>query len=66
MHDPIKGDLKDAHEAARRAVRAYVQDPSRAREVGVEEALLRVRRLDGVARWRRSAAADRPLPATVA
>jgi hypothetical protein len=64
MRDPIKSDLKDALEAAKRAVRAYAHDPSRAREVGVEEALLRVRRLDGVARWRRSAAADRGRPAT--
>ncbi len=54
MQDLASVDRAEALRAAKLAIRAYARDPSSKNEAGVEEALRRVRRLDGVARWRGS------------
>ena len=66
MHDIETSDRTEALQAARLAVRAYARDPSPENEAGVAEAFRRVRRLNGVARWRKAASADcrRPVAST--
>ena len=54
MQNLASNDRAEALQAAKLAVRAYARDPSSKNEARVEEALRRVRRLDSVARWRRS------------
>ena len=58
MRDIENGNRKDAFQAAKLAVRAYARDPSPANEAAVAEAFRRIRRLNGVARWRKAASAD--------
>ncbi len=58
MHEIENGDRKDAFQAAKLAVRAYARDPSPENEAAVAEAFRRIRRLNGVARWRKAACAD--------
>jgi hypothetical protein len=58
MRDMDNGDRKDAFQAAKLAVRAYARDPSPENEAAVAEAFRRIRRLNGVARWRKAASAD--------
>ena len=60
MHD-MSSDRSEALQAAKLAVRAYARDPSPEREAAVEEAFRRVRRVDGVTRWRRAACPDQGL-----
>jgi len=54
MHDTLATDRKAALQDAKLAVRAYARDPSPEKQAGVEAAFRRVRRLEGVARWRRA------------
>ena len=51
-------DRKDAFQAAKLAIRAYARDPSPENEAAVAEAFRRIRRLNGVDRWRKAACAD--------
>jgi hypothetical protein len=60
MQDLASNDRAEALQAAKLAVSAYARDPSSKNEAGVEEALRRVRRLDGVARWRGTKTSCRP------
>lgn len=58
-------ERREALEAAKLAVRAYVREPSKDHAAEVEEAWHRVRQLDSVALWRQSPSACRtlaPLP----
>jgi hypothetical protein len=58
MRDTLTSERKEAVQDAKLAVRAYARDPSPENEAGVEAAFGRVRRLNGVARWRRAPSAD--------
>jgi hypothetical protein len=58
MPDTLTSERKEALQDAKLAVRAYARDPSPENEAGVEAAFRRVRRLDGVARWRRAPSAE--------
>jgi hypothetical protein len=48
----MEAQRREALGAVRRAVRAYMREPSPARAGQVEIAWRRLRQLDGVARWR--------------
>jgi hypothetical protein len=63
MHDLENGDRRKAFQAAKLAVRAYAREPSSENQAGVEEAFQRIRRLNGVARWRQGPSADCLRPA---
>jgi hypothetical protein len=63
MRDMENGDRRDAFQAAKLAVRAYARDPSPDNEAAVAEAFRRIRRPNGVARWRKAAGADCLQPA---
>jgi hypothetical protein len=58
-------ERREALEAAKLAVRAYVREPSKDNATEVEQAWQRVRQLDSVALWRGPPSAGRtaaPLP----
>lgn len=61
----MRMERREALEAAKLAVRAYVREPSRDNATEVEQAWQRVRQLDSVALWRRAPSAVQtavPLP----